>query len=360
MKQALLTLGLAALLTAVTASAQAAEPVQRLPDGSLQLPVEAQRRLDIRTQLTQAGEAAASLTLPGRVVMDPNAGGRVQALAGGRLQGGPQGLPLPGQRVRAGEVLAYVAYGANPVEAANQQAQLAELRSQRQLAAQRLARLESLEGTVPRKEIDAARAELASLTAREQAVAPSVGAREALRAPLSGLVASSNAVAGQVVEPRELVFEIVDPARVLIEASTADATLAAQLQPRSTAQLVGVPEAQLQFLGSARALRDGLLTLHFRAGPAKGQAALPVAIGQPVQVIVALPQSRKGVVLPAAALTRSSANEPQVWLKLAAERFVPQPVQAQPLDASTVLVTQGLAADQRVVVQGAALLSQFR
>ena len=42
--------------------------------------------------------------------------------------------------------------------------------------------------------------------------------REALLAPLSGVIASSHVVLGQVVEARELVFEIVDPTRVLVEA----------------------------------------------------------------------------------------------------------------------------------------------
>ena len=44
----------------------------------------------------------------------------------------------------------------------------------------------------------------------------------------------------------------------------------------------------------------------------------------------------------------------------ALQRYVPQPVQVQPLDAHTVLVTQGLAADNRVVVRGAALVAQIR
>ena len=39
---------------------------------------------------------------------------------------------------------------------------------------------------------------------------------------------------------------------------------------------------------------------------------------------------------------------------------MPQPVQVQPLDAGTVLVTQGLSADNRVLVQGAALVAQIR
>jgi hypothetical protein len=59
-------------------------------------------------------------------------------------------------------------------------------------------------------------------------------------------------------------------------------------------------------------------------------------------------------------MVRSPANEPIVWIKTGAERFMPQPVQVQPLDAGTVLVTQGLSADNRVLVQGAALVAQIR
>ena len=49
-----------------------------------------------------------------------------------------------------------------------------------------------------------------------------------------------------------------------------------------------------------------------------------------------------------------------VWIKSGAERFIPQPVQFRALDAHTVVVTQGLGADNRVVVQGAPLLAQIR
>jgi hypothetical protein len=79
-----------------------------------------------------------------------------------------------------------------------------------------------------------------------------------------------------------------------------------------------------------------------------------------VTLVAALKERRKGIVLPAAAVVRSSSNEPIVWIKTGAERFMPQPVQIQPLDAVTVLVTQGLAADNRVLVQGAALVAQIR
>lgn len=64
-------------------------------------------------------------------------------------------------------------------------------------------------------------------------------------------------------------------------------------------------------------------------------------------------------MLPAQAVVRNSANEPVVWIKSGAQRYIPQ-LQYRALDASTVVVTQGLGSDNRVVVQGAPLLAQIR
>ena len=338
--------------TAINASG-----LMRLPDGSVNVPMLAQRRLGIRTQLTPETQAAATIELSGRVVVDPNASGRVQAIHGGRIEAGPRGLPVAGQAVRQGEVLACVTHHAEPYALANQQAQLAELRSGRELAAQRVQRLQSLEGTVPRKEIEAARAELQSLTAREKSIGASLAAREALLAPVSGVIARADATKGQVVEAREVLFEVIDPARVLVEATTADPSLPART---GQAHLQGVPGVKLQLIGAARSLRDGVLPMTFRAVPEQSDKALPLAVGQPVTVVASLTEQVKGFVLPAQAVVRNSANEPVVWIKSGAERYIPQPVQYRSLDAATVVVTQGLGADNRVVVQGAPLIAQIR
>ena len=334
-----------------------ASTLARLPDGSVQAPVPAQRRMSIRTRFATLTEAAASIELPGRVVMDPNASGRVQTVQGGRIEAGPNGLPVPGQTVRRGDVLAYVRFRADPFAQANQQSQLSELRANRALAAQRVQRLEGLEGSVPRKEIEAARSELESLAARERGIASSLQAREPLVAPVSGVIARADALAGQVVEPRDVLFEVIAPGRVLVEASTADAALAADID---AASLQGTPGVRLQLLGAARSLRDGLLPLTFSARAETANRVLPLAVGQPVGVIVTLKSRVKGYVLPAQAVVRNPANEPIVWIKSGAERYIPQPVQYRPLDSSTVVVTQGLGDDNRVVVQGAPLLSQIR
>jgi len=329
----------------------------RLADGSVNVPKMAQRRMDIRTVVATESEAAATLELPGRVVIDPNAGGRVQAVYGGRVEAGPKGLPVVGQQVRRGQVLATVQHRPDPYALGNQQAQLTELRSQRALAEQRLQRLEALEGTVPRKEIEAARTEAASLQQREASIGRSLDAREALVAPISGVVARADVLTGQVVEARDVLFEIVDPARLLIEATTADAGLPARI---GAARLQSTPQAKLELLGGARVMRDGVLPLSFSVRATAAGTALPLAIGEPVTLIVALNERTRGIVLPAQAVVRNPANEPVVWIKSGAERFIPQPVQFRALDAHTVVVTQGLGADNRVVVQGAPLLAQIR
>ena len=334
-----------------------ASGLARLPDGSVNVPKAAQRRMAIRTLLAPESEAAATVEMPGRVIMDPNASGRVQVAHGGRIEPGPKGLPVVGQSVKRGDVLAYVRHHAEPYAVGAQQAQLAELRAQRQLAEQRVQRLESLEGTVPRKELMAARTEAASLAERERSIGASLVAREVLTAPVSGVIARADLVVGQVVEPRDVLFEVVDPARMLVEATTADARVAARV---AGASLLGVPEVTLRLLGAARSLRDGVLPLTFAVNPLQKGAALPVVIGQPVTVVAQSLDRVKGVVLPAQAVVRNPSNESIVWIKSGAQRFVPQPVQFRPLDANTVVVTKGLSADNRVVVQGASLIAQIR
>jgi hypothetical protein len=334
-----------------------ASGLARLPDGSVNVPKLAQRRMAIRTVLAPLSDAAATVEMPGRVIMDPNTSGRVQAVHGGRIEPGPKGLPVAGQSVKRGDVLAYVRHHAEPYALGAQQAQLAELRAQRQLAEQRVLRLEGLDGTVPRKDIEAARAEATSLAERERSIGASLLAREALTAPVSGVIARADLVAGQVVESRDVLFEVVDPARMLVEATTADPGLAARL---AGASLQGAPDVTLRLLGASSSLRDGLLPLTFAVASVKPGQALAMAIGQPVTVVARMKERIRGVVLPAQSVVRNPSNEPIVWIKSGAERFMPQPVQYRPLDASTVVVTKGLSADNRVVIQGAPLIAQIR
>lgn len=330
----------------------------RQPDGSVFLPKPAQRQLGVRTLVAATGQHAKAFELAGTVVMDPNAGGKVQAVLAGRLEAGPKGLPGVGQAVRKGEVLAYVVPTAGAIERSNQLAQQAELRAARDLAARRVARLTELADTVPRKDIEAAESELQSLTQRLVAVGAGLATRDALVAPVSGVIASANAVAGQVVDARELVFEVVDPSRLRIEALAYDP---AQAQSVAGATLaVGGQRVPLRFLGAARSLRDQAQPLQFAGDSSALGTLVHLAIGQSVRVFVQSTDKVDGVQVPAAALLRNPANQTIVWVKESPERFAPRVVTAVPLDGASVAVTSGLQPGDRVATQGATLINQVR
>ena len=337
------------------AAAPSANGPQRLPDGGVFLPKPAQRQLGIRTLLTEAAELPRSFELNGKVVMDPNAGGKVQPLNAGRVEPGPRGLPTAGQTVRKGEVLAYVVPSAAPIERSNQAAQLAELRAAKSLADKRVARLKELSDTVPRKDIDAAESEVLSLTERIAAVGTGLATREALVAPVSGVIASTHVVAGQVVDARELVFEVVDPQRLHIEALAFDPAVAAGIGRATLA--VGSERVPLAFVGGARSLREQALPLTFRA---QGKALTALSVGQPVRVFVQGKDLVKGMAVPVASLMKSPANQTVVWVKTAPERFEPRTVTTEPLDGLNVAITSGLKAGDRIATQGATLINQVR
>ena len=160
---------------------------QRLPDGSLFVPKLAQRQLGIRTVLAEVKELAASVELNGHVIADPNSGGRVQASQSGRVEAGPKGLPSLGQRVVKGQILLWLRPAITSVERSNQRAALADLESQLAIAERKVTRYGQLEGSVPQKEIDAAKIDLDSLKQRRAAVHAGLGEAEALVAPVSGV-----------------------------------------------------------------------------------------------------------------------------------------------------------------------------
>lgn len=345
----------AAPVTPAGAAAGAPAALQRLADGSLFVPKSVQRQLGLRTQPARIGDLAAAVELNGKVIPDPNTGGRVQATFAGSVMPGPKGMPMPGRKVAKGEVLAWLRPVASAIERGNQQAQLAELEAQLAIADGRVKRFEQLEGAVPQKEIEAARIERGALQQRRAFVGASINAAEPLLAPAAGVIsASHHLVAGQVVDAREVLFEIVDPERLAVEALSYDPGIGATLI--SASALAEQTALELKFVGAGRQLREQALPLLFRIVSANSM----VAVGQPVKVIVRTAHELKGASVPRAALTKVGAGETAVWVHAEAERFVVRRVRHQALDAANVAIAEGLHEGDRVVIEGAGLLSQVR
>lgn len=338
-----------------TLTATSGTAPQRLPDGSLWVPKPAQYRLGLRTIRTATQNHAQAIELNGKVLPDPNAGGRVQATQTGRIEAGPQGLPVLGQRVSKGQVLAYLHPAATSLELGNQQATLAELDAQYALAERKLERYTQLEGAIARKDIETARIERDALKRRRDAVRGSLTAPEPLLAPVSGIIASSSATLGQVIEARDVVFDVVDPSRLMVEALAYDASQLDGLGDATASAPNGTSMA-LRFAGAGRQLRDQAMPVLFRVV----QAQAPLAIGQTLKITAQTRQTVRGMAVPRAALQRLPSGDTMIWLHEQAERFTPRIVSTAPLNDSTVIVLKGLQDGERVVTEGASLLSQVR
>lgn len=346
----------AAIATVTTAAAMPGTSTapQRLEDGSLFVPKAVQRQLGLRTRVAVVQELAVTVELAGTVVADARAGGLVQAGQAGRVEATGAGLPVLGQTVRKGELLAQLRPVLSSMERGSNLAQIAEIAAQLAIAERKVARYAQLEGAVPQATIDATRLERDALRQRRSALGSGLSQAEALRAPISGVVSAAHAVAGQVVDAKDVLFEVIDPARLSVEALAYDPLPAGGVTRASAAVPGGALD--LAYVGSGRQLREQAQVLLFRVQPG-GPA---VAVGQPLTVLATTAARVHGAAVPRSALVKTATGETAVWVHTAAERFVQRPVTAQALGALELAVTQGLAQGERVVTDGAALLAQVR
>ena len=410
------------------APAATGDQAVRLPDGDILAPKPMQRLINLRTIVTQGGAQSAAIMLNGQVIADPNASGVVQSQIGGRVSGR---LPALGQEVGQGQALATVTPAFDPagtagiVESQGQVAQdlalarqraarlasggasevdaelagararanggaTAEPRAELTAARQRLDRLQRLDGVVPAREIEAARADVRGIEARisalqaeanatvqalqarraalvgeAQAEASALGARqsslrtvrnpsETLRAPVSGVISGVEVVQGQVVAPGQTLFSIIRPGALLVEARAQDA-IAARLGGTATARLADGRTVDLARLGAGLALVDGAAPVRFQVLNDIG-----LRVGDPVSVFVTSAQPVEGIAVPREAIVRGLSGQSVVFVKEGAERIAMVPVAIADLDANRVLVTSGLSAGQRIVTAGAGLLAQVR
>jgi RND family efflux transporter MFP subunit len=329
--------------------------LQRLADGSIFVPKAVQRLLVIRTTIAKEGDHSRTIELPGRVIPDPNASGYVQSSLAGRLLPPPNGFPALGTRVEKGQVLAYVEPPIQAIDVSDMRQKEGELLQQIAIVERRVVRFEKLveSNAVPRTQLEDARTELEGLRERKAQLDKVRREPEVLLAPVSGVIAEANTIAGQLAQPSMVIFQIVDPSRLWVEALSFDAI--PNVEHASARSHNGKP-VELEFKGSAAALRNQSIAMHF----AISGKAEDIWAGQFVSVFASLPEKRRGILLPRAAVVRAANGQHVVFEHVGAERFEARTVKAEVLDAENVLVTAGLANGKRVVVQGAELLDQVR
>lgn len=342
-----------------------AKPVQtltgdmprRLPNGSVFLPKPSQRLLEVRTAISRETPEKASTALVGRVIANPNRSGVVQSTVGGRFTVPANGLPNLGQAVKAGDVLGYVAPRFDAIDQTNVVQAAGDLDQQITLIEIKLERARRLYSTNagPRADMENAEIQLKGLEKRRAALRTSQIKPEPVVAPIDGVIAAAKVVGGQVVATQDVLFQIVDPMSLWVEAFVFDQSLVGNFENATGVAQNGAGFA-LSFIGRGRALQQQSSILHFeiKDPPASLNVGLPVTVmtqvGEPVMAIV----------LSKAAVVRAANGESIVWLHTEPERFLARPVRVSIFDGDRVLVLAGLKSGERVVVQSAELVNQVR
>jgi cobalt-zinc-cadmium efflux system membrane fusion protein len=328
---------------------------QRMADGSLFVPKATQHLLSVRTILTAETKAPRTVELAGTVIADPHSFGRVQSGHPGRIEAPVGGVAFVGKRVQKGDLIAQLHRFIEAYDKGNLQGEIAQLDELIKMHEARVARYVAAQTAYPQAKIDEAKSELEALRQKRKQLVPTVAEREEIRAPISGVVSAANVVAGQVVDAREVMFEIVDPARFWVEAIAHNGGVVANLT-KAFAIIGGAESVPLTFAGAGLSLKQQAAPLTFQVT----QASPNLRIGLPVTVILQSKVELSGIVLPAASVVRAASGLPTVWVKTEPERFEPQTVRYEALDGQRVVVLAGLKPDMRVVTEGATLLNQIR
>lgn len=327
---------------------------QVLSDGTVFVPKSTQRILAIRTVISEPSVYRRTVELPGRIIPDPNASGFVQTLVGGRLSPPEGGFPRLGTQVKKGDVLAYVTPPMQAIDVSDMRQRQGELDQQISIVERRLARYETLvpSGAVARTQLEDTRLELQGLKERRASLDKVKRESEALVAPVDGIIADGTPVAGQTAQTNAVVFHIIDPARLWVEALSYESVPTLQ---RATVHVAG-KELKLVFRGAGFADRNQSIPIHFAIeGDVSG-----LRVGQFVTVFADTPDEQRGIAVPRTSIVRTTAGQDSIYEHVSAERFEQRPVRIEPLDGQRVLISQGLSPGKRVVVQGAELLDHIR
>jgi len=340
---------------AVTAAPASGDRPGVSADGLVFVPKPSQRILAARTQFSEAGAHSRSIELPGRVVPDPNASGIVTAATAGRLSPPPGGFPRLGQHVKKGDILAYAVVPFLAIDRSTMHQTAGDLDQQISIVERRFARQESLIKTqaVAQATLDDTRMELEGLRRRRADVDKARLEPEALVAPVDGVIASANATAGQIADSNSVIFQIVDPKRLWVEATAFEPKA---LSGAAFARTADGKTFVLDYVGSGLADRNQTVPVDFAAHSDAGDLRL----GQFVTVSAATTETKTGIVVPRASVVRRSNGQSVVFEHVRAELFMAREVRVEPLDGETMLVVAGLDSGKRVVTQAASLIDQVR
>jgi len=336
--------------------------------GVVELSPEAVASARITVAPASEGRLTPTLTLPGRIGLDP----RKEALVSAWMAGQVDAISVrPGDEVRRGGLLGTVqspelgeAIAAYRAARARDDAADARLERLQRLEAQGVSsRSQVLEAEASHSEAEGA-LEAAEERLRILGVDPSIGdphegehyvSHVPLRSPIAGKVLRADAAVGRSVSPGETLFHVGDLSRVwlLVDVYESDLGRVRQDQPVSFTVAAWPGET---FRGTVEQVGDWVepeaRTIEVRVVVDNPDGRLKPNMFASATLSVEAQGASSGLVLPASAITEVD-GQTAVFVQLGDGRFEVRPVTVLERSASEALVTAGLAVGDLVVIDGA-------
>ncbi len=347
-------------------AAALAEQPRRLPDGELFLPKPAQRLLGIRTAVWPGAAADQPLSLLAEVLPQPTAPATVVAPEPGRIEAAVTvAWPLPGQHLRAGQLLGWLQPQISQREAARRRIQIAEFDQKLILSnidVERLTMQSAVnpDGTVAAENIylEEAVAERDALQRERELIIGSLKHRVPLRAPVAGYLRTAVVRAGDVVATGQTLFQLDDPTQLRLAVIGFDPALGSRLR-QVHAHLGAGRDVPLTYRGQEPLPGAPGWRLLFDLAAEDGDGGDDEAPLSPGQVVEVQAQAAGAAPLPSGACAIDAGGAALIWVHRAPERFTALRLKSC---TSALALEQGgapLAPGDRLVTQGAGLLAQY-
>ena len=316
--------------------------------------------------------------VPARVRAKPGFSATAVAPVSGQLAA-PSGdkLPLPGQRVEAGQLLAllkpnFSEAGAKVAEAQGEfttakaaldQAEAAYARTKKLAAEEAKSPREMQEAELAYQSAKARHAAAAGLlgTFKQAGVATSTGAPLVmeLRAPIAGVLNAITAGPGEVVSANQPVFTVLNPESVWIEASIPEASVARLSTSKDAAfEIGGQPGQFIPITGEGR---GQLVSLGLEVDVATRTVPLiyetpnhesKLRVGQNVTLQIETARAEDAVAVPESAIVEEG-DQLVAFVQISGETFEKREIKAGLRDTGFVQVLDGIKEGERVVTKGA-------
>lgn len=332
-------------------AAPAAQP-QAQPGTPVTMSKPTQFLLGIRTIRIEPQQAADTVRVVGRVIADPSGYARVQPSQPARIVSDPaHPIPVPGQMVKRGQVLAVLEPTLSTLEKGDKRATLSRVDSEIAITERELVRQETLGGLVPAKQVETTRIRLDQLRKERGQITGTALGRELLTAPVDGVVTDVHVVPGEVVASDRALVEIVDPNRLRVEAVIHDLAVAKRISG-ATAASKQVPDQTfpLALLGVSPKLDAVDQGVHaiFQVAP---EQAAHLSIGMPMDVYLATGATSLRTAVPRDSIAEVGGRQ-VVFVRTAPETFEVRPVKVARVIGPLAEVAEGVRPGERVVTQG--------